>query len=135
MSEPATPETPAELYQRLMRERYGDPAVLRAELTGHVPAPPKAETGRPAVNVTPPITAPVRAPTGSGRYAEDHARILRWIKRSHPDWTQYLAVLGEGGVAHVLTSQGPTIAYSLCGKRGEATPAGDTIPVCRVCSA
>lgn len=139
MSEsPANGETRDELYARLVRERYGDPAALSDELTRHVPDRLRAAVGRPRVNATPHITEPVtppRIPAGAGRYADDHKRVLRWVKRSHPDWRQELCVFGAGGVAHVVTSSGTVIGYSLCGKRGEARRASDEIPVCRVCTA
>lgn len=131
MTEPAPPPN-ADLYAQLMRERYGDPADLSRELTAESPAPPGMD---PRLIPPYPTNPTARAPRGAGRYADDHDRILRWVTKSHPEWARELCVLGEGGVAHVIVKRTTHQGVSLCGKRGTAYTASDSIPVCRVCSA
>lgn len=126
MTDPASPPEPEPdpLYLALMRERYGDVGALQRELIAHVPPPGEG-------------TAPLapRTPDGAGRYAEEHARVRRWARAKYPTAPIDLATIGAGGVAHVLVTRHDTIGEALCGRRGTALTASDTIPVCRVCTA
>lgn len=114
---PGHPTDP-DLYEQLLRERYGNPETLARELTGY--------SGF-AADYT-------RPPQGAGAYAEEHTRILRRIAVALPDGPQQLGLIGAGGVAHVLVSRGPVRAETLCGKVGPVVTAGDDMPVCRVCA-
>lgn len=118
------PPSPAgdPLYEKLMRERYGDLDKLQRELIGHVPAPGEFFREQP------------RTPDGAGRYAEEHARARRRLRATYPKAPIELATIGEGGVAHVLVSRSEKTGESLCGKQGRAATAPDTVPVCRVCT-
>lgn len=122
MSEPTSPSGDP-LYDRLMWERYGDVDKLQRELTAHVPPPGESFPAQP------------RTPDGAGRYADDHERARRWLRAQYPTAPIDLATIGAGGVAHVLVSRGPKSGESLCGKRGPAATAPDSVPVCRVCTA
>lgn len=127
-----SPKQQREAYEEVLRERFGAVAEVAAE--AQRPLPPPARYSVPAVPRPSVNGGPARTPAGAGRYAAEHDRILRWIKRSHPDWHPQLCVIGDGGVAHVITGPGATTGYSLCGKRGPIMAASDTIPPCRVCT-
>lgn len=117
MTAPSSPGD-GELYEQLMRERFGTPDTLARELTGY--------SGH--------VFDYHRPPTGSGRYADDHARVIRRLATALPDGPQQLGLIGNGGVAHVLVSRGPVQGETLCGKVGPCVTAGDDVPLCRVCS-
>lgn len=123
MSAPSSPAGDDPLYEKLMRERYGDLDRLSRELTAHVPPPGEGHAMQP------------RTPNGAGQYADDHERVRRWVRAQYPTAPIDLGTIGAGGVAHVLVSRSVTTGESLCGKRGAAATASDTIPVCRVCTA
>lgn len=121
-------------YEQALRERYGDLSELAAEVQRpEVPPPPTLVVGTRRSPYSPPPRH--RAPVTAGAYADEHERLQRWIKRSHPDWHPQLCLVGGGGVAHVITRHSDRRGYSLCGKAGPTTAADDTIPLCRVCTA
>lgn len=124
-----------DLYEKLMRERYGDLDRLAREATNAVPPAPPPGVVPPPYRPPQRDEIPRRTPSGAGPYAAEYARIERWLARSHPEWEPRLSVFDNRQTAHVVTERlSNGRARTACGKTGETVQASDTIPPCRVCT-
>lgn len=120
MTSPLPHPADRERYERLMRERYGDPAELAAERFKPTPEPPSRRRGGPVL------------PTAED-HSQQHRRLREWVAAEHPTWEQDLFTLRDGQ-AHVLLRRSDVYGEALCGRNGPPKLAPSIAPPCAECS-